>query len=145
MQIGEEHLLRLEQVILGRNRLLDLDDHLGPHKDIGVGGGNLRSGGDILRVVEPTASAGPRFNHDLVAPGNVLRNTGRRRRDAILQILDLFRHADDHPRDPFSALPAPMPDTRPATPSYQALVPRHPQARRGDAPKQASARRLSIP
>jgi hypothetical protein len=34
MEVGEEHLLRTKEIVLGRDRFLDLDDHLRAVKDL---------------------------------------------------------------------------------------------------------------
>ena len=84
MEIGEEELLRSQQVVLGGDRFLDLDDHLRAGEDLGRGVDQLGAGRCVLGVGEAAAEPGVPLDEDLVPARDVLGDAGRGGRDAVL-------------------------------------------------------------
>ena len=96
MQVREEHLPRPQHRALDRLGLLDLDDHLRPreHRLRIRGDGRARAG--VARIVR--ADAGPRsaLHDDVVTVQDGLVHAVRCETHAVLVILHLLRHANQH-------------------------------------------------
>ena len=95
VQVGVEDLALLELPVLDRERLLDLDDHVGLGEHV-VDLGQLGAGGLVGGVVEARPDAGALLDDDRVAGAHELLHPDGGDRDAVLLVLDLLRNADDH-------------------------------------------------
>ena len=96
MQVGEERQAGAHAVVLLRDRLLDLEHHVGgaPHVvRVWDDGG---AGGDVGVVGELGADARVLLQVDLVAVAHQLAHARRGDRDAVLVVLDLAGDADLH-------------------------------------------------
>ena len=101
MEVGEEELIGAQEIVLGGNRFLDLDDHLRAGENLGVRIDEFGPGCLVLCVGETAAGAGAPLHYDLMTVRFEFRDARRRGRDPILPVFDLFRHAYDHPSGPF--------------------------------------------
>ena len=96
MQVGEQRQARAHAVVLLRDRLLDLEHHVGdaPHfVRVWDDGG---AGGDVRVVGELGARARALLQVDLVAVADQLAHAGGGDGDAVLVVLDLAGDADLH-------------------------------------------------
>ena len=98
MEIGEKQLSRTNQPVLRCDRLLDLDNHLGPGVDLFDGGQNLRTDSYIGLVGEAAVDAGRSLNIYLVAPFGQFVGTCGGKSNAVLVVLNLFGNTDNHCR-----------------------------------------------
>ncbi len=89
MQVRVEDLALLEHGPLDRQRLLDLDDHVGPGEDL-FDLGQRGAGGLVGGVLEAAADACALLDEDGVAGAHELLDAVRRDRDAVLLVLDLL-------------------------------------------------------
>ena len=96
VEIGEHELAPADELVLGSDRLLDLDDHLG--RGIHILDRRENRGADrrIGRIREPAVLTGRSLHIDLVAPFGQLLRPGRREADAVLVVLDLLGNSDNH-------------------------------------------------
>src|SRR5450830_728290 len=95
MQVRVEDLALLEHGPLDRQRLFDLDDHVGLGEDV-CDLGQRGAGGLVGGVVEAAADAGAVLYEDGVASAHELLDAVRRDRNAVLLVLDLLGDTDDH-------------------------------------------------
>jgi hypothetical protein len=95
VQVGEQLLAGPEAVVLGRHRLLDLDDQVGRGEHVVGVGEDLGAGGGVLVVGEPGPDAGSGLHDDLVAVVHQLRDAVRGECHPLLVVLDLARNSDD--------------------------------------------------
>ena len=93
MEIGEKQLSRTNQPVLRCDRLLDLDNHLGRRVDLLDGRQQFRPHGLILLVRESAVDA---LDVDRMPPPNELHGSSRRKRYAILVVLNFLWNSDDH-------------------------------------------------
>jgi hypothetical protein len=96
MQVGEEQLALAQQLVLARLRFLDLHDHLGLFEDRLRRARDLRANGAVGVVVESDAGPGAGLHQHLMTMVDQLPRGAGRQADAVLMILDLLRHADEH-------------------------------------------------
>src|SRR4029077_2572635 len=81
---------------LGRERLLDLDDHLGARKHRIRIGDDLGAGRLVIRIGKTRAKPGIGLDNDVVTLVGKLPHRRGHEPDAIFVVLDLFRDADEH-------------------------------------------------
>ena len=96
MEIGEKQLSRTNQPVLRCDRLLDLDNHLGRRVDLLDGRQQFRPHGLILLVRESAVDARSALDVDRMPPPNEFHGSGRRKRYAILVVLNFLWNSDDH-------------------------------------------------
>ena len=95
VQVGEEHEPFAEPWILGRDRLLHLEQELGALPDL-VDGRDAGAVRLVLLVGELAAGACARLDDDLVPALDELARARGRQRDPVLLGLDLPGDADSH-------------------------------------------------
>src|SRR5664279_1085581 len=100
MQIGEEHQILAQPVVLSLDRLLDLEHQLGeiPHLVGGVENPGARGDEVLVRNQRPGARSG--LDDDIVTGLGQLEGSCRRERDPILVVLDLAGDANAHDEPP---------------------------------------------
>ena len=96
VEVGEQDLAFADQAVLGCERLLDLDDHLGLPVDLGRRVDDLRADGRVLLVLDPRAEAAATLDQHGVAGFDELHHHRRDGADAVLLGFDLCGYADDH-------------------------------------------------
>ena len=96
MEVGEEHQARAEVGILLRDRLFDLDDHVGEAPDVGGVGDDLRANGLILLVGEGGQGACVVLDEDLVASVYQGFGAGRGYAYAAFVVFYFLGYADNH-------------------------------------------------
>ena len=96
VEIGEEEQVLPQPVILLRDRLLHLHDHVGltPHLVGGIDHGGAL--GDVVLVADRRADTGILLDEDVVAVGHQFVDPDRRDADAIFVVLDLSGDTDPH-------------------------------------------------
>ena len=87
---------RPQQAELGRDRLLDLDDHVGAAPDVGGLGDDLGAGRAIGLVGDAAALAGAGLHQHAVAGVDERLRARRHHADAVLADLHFLRDTDDH-------------------------------------------------
>src|SRR5262249_46315509 len=104
VQVGEQDLVPAHPVVLGRDRLLDLQDQIAGGPDLVRGGQDGRAGGDVLLVGERGAGPGVLLDEDLVAVADQLVDPGGGDRDTELVVLELAGNADLHGDQSFDSV-----------------------------------------
>ena len=98
MEVTEHDPARTKSRQLRRLGLLDLDDHLGPVVDLFGRLDDPGADGGVLAVVKPAVESGFPLDQDgVTVPRQQFRPHGQQP-DAVLVLLDLLRHANDHER-----------------------------------------------
>ncbi len=100
MEIREKYLSLADEIEFGRERLLDLHDHVGAAVDVGRVVNDLGSGLDIVIVEDAAARAGVRLDKDGVPSLSHLLDAHGKNADAVLVLLDLLGNTDDHGSSP---------------------------------------------
>ena len=90
VQVGEDNLAFPDQIVLGRQRFLDVHHHVGPFKYFPGGCDNLRTGFIVGRILETAAAAGTFFHQQRVPVGDHDLHSGRRHAHPIFLCLDFF-------------------------------------------------------
>src|SRR6185312_15047022 len=85
-----------QQRVLGRDRFLDLHDHVVVAPDLLLGRNDLGARLDVRLVGDRGALTGSLLDAHVVAPSNEGRDAGRGHADAEFLSLDLFGYADSH-------------------------------------------------
>jgi hypothetical protein len=96
VEIGEEDLASVELRPFLRLRLLDLDHHVGPGKDLRGVLGNRRSGRNIGGIIGIDAGAGSGLDQHLMAVADILADRTRRQPDPGLAAFDFLGNTDQH-------------------------------------------------
>ena len=96
VEIGEDELPPADEPVLGSDRLLDLDDHLGRGVDLLDCGEDTGADRLVGAVGETAVLAGRSLHEDVVSPFDELLHAGGSEADAIFVVLDLFWNADNH-------------------------------------------------
>ena len=96
VEIGEDELPPADEPVLGSDRLLDLDDHLGRGVDLLDRGEDTGADRLVGAVGETAVLAGRSLHEDVVSPFDELLHAGGSEADAIFVVLDLFWNADNH-------------------------------------------------
>src|SRR5262249_16384608 len=100
VEVRVEHEPFAEEAVLGRERLLDLHNHLGAPR-LGGGADDLRAGGDVLAVLDAPAFARAALEEDLVAARREAASPRGGHADSVLARLDLFGDSDEHGAAPW--------------------------------------------
>ena len=95
VEVGEEGQALAQPRVLGRDRLLHLEQQLAALPDV-VDRDDLRADALVGRVGERAARARAGLDRHLVAAVDQLERAGRRQRDPVLVGLDLLGDADPH-------------------------------------------------
>ena len=96
MQIGKQDQAGAKMRVLGRLRLLDLDNQIGLAPDFGRGGADLCACVDVFLIWDGAADAGLGFHQDAMAGFTQPRDSAGNESDACFVILDFLRDADCH-------------------------------------------------
>ena len=96
VEVGVDDLPFLHPRVLGRDRLLHLDDHLGALPHLVGRGDELRTGPRVVRVGEARADAGARLDDDLMSGVDERLHRAGHHADPVLANLDLLGDADNH-------------------------------------------------
>ena len=96
MEEREDQLVFADQLVLGGDGLLDLDDHFGTGIDIPDRGKDLRPYRRIGLVGKTAVHTGRSLHINRVAPLNELLGACGGKGNAILVVLDLFGNTDNH-------------------------------------------------
>ena len=96
VQIGEQDQARAEVAVLGRLRLLDLDDQVGLAPDLGRAGDDCRAGLHVFPVGDGAAFPGVGLDQHLVSRLAQRRDAAGDQPHAGLVIFDFLGNADDH-------------------------------------------------
>ena len=91
VQVGEEHLVVVEEAELRGLGLLDLEDQRAAPRRVGVA--DPRPDAGVVLVREPGALARPRLDPDLVAVSRQLQGAGRRERHPVHASVPVGRSA----------------------------------------------------
>ncbi len=97
VQVREQDLVGTQEVVLGGERLLHLEDQLRPSPHRGRVG-QRRAGVAVEAVGQARAVARAVLHHHRVSVRHQRADAARRERDAVLLLFDLARDADDHAR-----------------------------------------------
>ncbi len=111
VQVGEQLLALAEPVVLRGDRLLDLDDQVGPGEHLVRAGHDLGPGRGELGVREARTGPGVRLHQHLVPGVHQLGHAVRLHRHPVLVVLDLLGHSDDqigHESAPFTSRSPPV-------------------------------------
>src|SRR5207245_1012717 len=95
-EVGEEDLPFAQVAVLGLDRLLDLDEDLGPLPDFGRGAGDLRTRLPVLVVGDAGALAGAALHEHLVPAVDEGLDPAGHQPDAVLVVLDLPNRPYQH-------------------------------------------------
>src|SRR6185437_14653840 len=106
MEIGEEHLSRLEPSAFLRLRLLHLDDELRCREHLVGARRDAAARRLVGGIVEAHAGAGAALDDDAMAAMGQLAHAPRHEADAVFVRLHLLRHADQHQAATFSTAPS---------------------------------------
>ena len=90
VQVSEHDLARPNQIVLRRQRLLDMHNHVGPQVNLFASGDHLGTCGAVSRIIESAAQTGRLFHQHGVARLHQDFRARRRHAHAILFRLDLF-------------------------------------------------------
>ena len=90
VQVGEQLLALAEAVVLGRDRLLDLDDQVGAGEHLVGGGDDGGAGRGVLGVGEARTVAGAALDQHPVSVVDELGHPVRLDGDPVLVVLDLL-------------------------------------------------------
>ena len=96
MEKREDQLVFADQLVLGGDGLLDLDDHFGTGIDIPDRGKDLRPYRRIGLVGKTAVHTGRSLHINRVAPFDELLGACGGKGNAILVVLDLFGNTDNH-------------------------------------------------
>ena len=96
MEKREDQLVFADQLVLGGDGLLDLDDHFGTGIDIPDRGKDLRPYRRIGLVGKTAVHTGRSLHINRVAPLDELLGACGGKGNAILVVLDLFGNTDNH-------------------------------------------------
>ena len=96
MEIGEDQLVAADELVLGSDGLLDLDNHFGPGIDLFDRGEHLSPHTYIIIIGKTAVYTGRSLHINLVAPLHELLSARRGKSNAILIVLDLFWNTDNH-------------------------------------------------
>ena len=96
MQVSKEDLPLPEQLVLGLQRLLDLDDHVRNIIDLFCGGQDLGTLGHIFLIGEAAQKTGVILHIYLMTGTDEGVNTGGSQTHTALLCLDLLRTTDTH-------------------------------------------------
>jgi hypothetical protein len=96
VQVGEEHLPAAHPVVLGLDRLLDLEDQVRPGPHLVRTVEDPGSGRHVLGVGDRRPQPGPGLDGDIVPVPGELADAGRGDGDPVLVVLDLPRDTDLH-------------------------------------------------
>ena len=96
VEVREEQLVLAHQRELGRDRLLDLHDHVGAAPDLFARRDDLRARLDVLLVGDAEPRPAPCSTSTVWPRCTEHRDAGRGHADAKLLGLDLFGNADAH-------------------------------------------------
>src|SRR5262245_30979676 len=98
MKISEDGLTGANQRILGRQRLLDLNDQIGTGENLSRGGDDLGSLGCIFDVRNAGTDASVGLDQYLMASTSQLLHAHGQHGHAVFVALDLARDANEHER-----------------------------------------------
>src|SRR5436309_2170729 len=96
MKIGEHDLPGPQQLDLGGLRFLDFHQHIGAPVDLFGRPQHRRADGAIIRIVRAAAVAGAMLDEHGVTGVDQRFAVYWEKADAILVVLNLLRHTDDH-------------------------------------------------
>ena len=96
MEKREDQLVFADQLVLGGDGLLDLDDHFGTGVDVFDRGKHLRPYRRIGIIGKTAVHTGRSLHINLVTPFGQLLSAGGGESNAILVVLDLFGNTDNH-------------------------------------------------
>jgi len=96
VQVGEQHLVRPKEAVLGSDRLLDLQQQVGLAPDVGSRLDDRGAGRAVVGIGDRGTGAGSGLHEHLVAALREVVNAGRGDGHPVLLALDLCRDADLH-------------------------------------------------
>lgn len=96
MQVGEEHQVRPEETVFGRDGFLDLQDERGLGPDVFGGPEDTGTRGSIFGIADTGSDAGAGLNEHGVPAGRELMDSGSGDGNAKFVVLDFLGDTDDH-------------------------------------------------
>src|SRR5699024_10253431 len=135
VEVGEQDQGLAQVPVLLRERLLDLDDHLGPCPDLVRRIEDGRPRRPVVLIAHAGADAGPRLDHDVVSSRDELVDAGSAQPHPVPVVLDLPGYPDPH-------IVPPCCDCRPRIgPSAPACHPPSPEGCRNAEPRPCAGAR----
>ena len=96
MQISIKYLALVQEVILARSRLFNLNDYLALIEDFLFVGGDDGAGSGVFTVGEASVFSSTFFHHYLVASVGISLYAGWSKRHSVLTWLYFFDRSDSH-------------------------------------------------